>query len=300
MDFNSVANDNWVNACYITVSDLEDGLDRDDDYSLIYQANKMALELKFSENQKDYKINYGCHSIYLPLYGQDGFNKTMEYINFLAEYPILDDALYSQLQIASFVETFYDDNASKLTPIIRNRLDCLNSGGLIDGCDISTDGCFEKFHIASLALKSGFIPTMEDASVTTCTRFINALSTIDILTCFLIDWGLPSWLESIVPTHIDTFKTHLFYYAGIGSLYYKKPDDDSDEVIRTMFYNLFCYAMLTKANPNINVWSDSADVVSQWIDDNVGQLAQQGSRVLQDSCELLSTTPSPYLQFSLL
>jgi hypothetical protein len=298
MAFKSVAYDDWINACYITVQGLEQGLDRDDDDSLIYQANKMALERAFSENQ-EYKIRYDS-PIYLPLYGQDGFNKTMEYINYLEGYPLLDDALYFQLQTASFVENFYDDNAFRLTPIIRNRLDCLNSGGLIDGCDISIDACLAKSHIASLALKSESVHIGDDASVTACTKFVNTLNTIDILTCFRIDWDLPPWVASIVPTHIDAFEAHLLYYAEIDSLSYKNPDDDSDEVMRTMLYNLFCYAMLTKANPTINVWSDSADVVSQWLDDNVGQLAQQGSRVLHDSCELLSTTPSPYLQFSLL
>jgi hypothetical protein len=296
MDFKSVANDDWLNACYITVSSLEDGVDRDD--SLIYQANKAALEV---ENQEDYKIHYGSRSIYLPLYGPGGFDKTMEYINFLEGYPLLDDALYFQLQRASFVENFYDDNAFRLTPIIRNRLDCLNSGGLIDGCDISIDACLEKSHIASLALKSEFIFLEDHASVTACTKFVNSLNTIDILTCFLIDWDLPPCLESLVPKHINAFKSHLLYHAGIGSIYYKNPDDDdADEVMRNLFYNLLCYAMLTKLDPSLNVWSDSADMVAHWLDDNIDLLAQCGSSVMKDDCELLQTTPSPYIQFSLL
>jgi hypothetical protein len=271
------------------------GLDHDDD-SLIYQANKAALAVEFPENQEDYKIHYGSRSIYLPLYGQDGFNKTMEYINFLEGNPLLDDALYFQLQTASFVENFYDANAFRLMPITANRLDCLNSGGLLDGCYITIDACLGKSHIASLALKSEFIDMVDFSSVTSCARFVNSLNTIDILSCFMIDWDLPHWIEPLVAKHLDAFKSHILYYASIGSVYYKNPDD---ELTRILFYNLFCYGMLIKADPGINVWSDSADVVSHWIDDNVGQLAQQGSTVLQDSCELLSTTPSHYIQFSL-
>ena len=297
MDFKSVASDDWIKACYITVNSLENGLDRDDDDSLIYQANKAALAVEFPENQEDYKIHYGSRSIYLPLYGQDGFNKTMEYINFLEGYPLLDDALYFQLQTASFVENFYDDHEFRLKPSIRNRLDCVNSGGLIDGCDISIDACLEKSHIASLALKSKFIDMGDVSSVTSCVKFVNSLNTIDILSCFMIDWDLPLWIEPLVAKHLDAFKSHLLYYAGIGSVYYKNPDK---ELMRILFYNLFCYGMLIKADPGVNVWSDSDDIVSQWLDDNIGLLAQCGSSVLQDSCELLSTTPSPYIQFSLL
>ena len=300
IDFKSVANDDWIKACYITVNSLENGLGRDDDDSLIYQANKAALAVEFPEDQEGellYKIHYGSRSIYLPLYGQDGFNKTMEYINFLEGYPLLDDALYGQLQTASFVENFYDDNAFRLTPIIRNRLDCVNSGGLIDGCEISIDACLEKSHIASLALKSKFIDMGDFSSVTSCAKFVNSLNTIDILSCFMIDWDLPLWIEPLVAKHLDAFKSHLLYYAGIGSVYYKNPDE---ELMRILFYNLFCYGMLIKADPGVNVWSDSDDIVSQWLDDNIGLLAQCVSSVLQYSCELLSTTPSPYIQFSLL
>jgi hypothetical protein len=114
----------------------------------------------------------------------------------------------------------------------------------------------------------------------------------------MIDWDLPPWLESLVTKHINAFKSHLLYYAGIGSVYYKNHDD---ELTQILIYNIFCYGMLIKADPGVNVWSDSAEIVAQWLDDDgVELLAQCGSYILQDSCELLSTTPSQFIQFSIL
>jgi hypothetical protein len=169
MDFKSVANDDWVNACYITVNCLSDDLEYR--CGLIYQANKEALDAEFPEDQEGelpYKIHYGYHSIYLPLYGKGGFEKTMEFISFLEWYPILNAEIHSRMETEDFIDHFYDDHEFRLKPAIRNRLDCVNSGGLIDGCDISIDACLEKSHIASLALKSKFIDMGDVSSVTSC------------------------------------------------------------------------------------------------------------------------------------
>jgi hypothetical protein len=47
MDCNPMEYDDWINSCYITVNCLQDGYD-----SLVYQANKEALEIEFPEDQE--------------------------------------------------------------------------------------------------------------------------------------------------------------------------------------------------------------------------------------------------------
>jgi hypothetical protein len=162
----------------------------------------------------------------------------------------------------------------------------------------------DKAHIASLALKSEFISIGDSHSVTACTKFINSLNAIDILACFIIDWDLPPFLESLVSQYVEIFKNQLLYYAQIGSVYYKNPDRcegiKRDALTRILIYNLFCYSMLVKVGTNIDVWVDSADTIITWLDGNVGLLAQCGSYLLQDSCELLSTTPASFIQYVLL